>query len=847
MHTPAMITKLLFVSALLITTGLSEVQTATEDLLRQGLFEEEANRDFDKASERYRAVVAAHDKQRALAATATFRLGEIARKKNDKEAAAAAFRTVAERFPEQEDLARMSRENLAALGMALEATPGKPEVDPFAEGPPEDPQDKEIERLKDIALNSPDLLDGDGATDYGWRALHLAAANGYTKVIAYLLENKADLNSRTTREQLTPLQIATVHGRLAAVNALLAAKARINDEVRFGKDTIKHFPLMDKRADKADGTWTALDFAVVYDRREVVRALVKAGADVKRTGPRLNGSNCTALMAAIYLNRDEIARELIRNGSPLGVAAGRDAGTPLDIAVSYNSSLLPELLEAGADVRIPSGTVGFTPLHRAVYMGYIDLVKLLLDHGAEINAPSAEGMSPLHLASTPEMVDLLISKGATIGAKDDKGLTPLEAMIEGTYVSASAAALDALLAKGASVTDVHSSLQKSSTDMLQAVRERLVYPTYPADETVLMSVNSQVDGTIRWVKPVETRPAPGSPPPSVVEALWMISKSRGYLPAIGNVRIVRREGEKGFRTVFEWGADPAKPAREDFPPVQWGDILEVELVGRGDLPDRGVYQNLVPDRSVAMRLDGVEFPRSLTEPRTFWLGNVDLYLPWNPHAPEERLPAMQSYVQSETASLTAIPMVPDFVDPSRIMVTRKGVQNPIRLDLSVKGTPPFRLVEGDVIDMVLKDSFRKDLKEKGRLLILSTDLGYMGEYSNLGLFAGVALFNALKQDMIYFNCSDVRVVRQGDPEKIERFDFTKIIPSDLSGLESGIRERLSEFNKTAGGDWILLSPLPRDVDGITRESSSKLMDRVRMAGEIMTRPVPQPVPGVQSR
>ncbi|RYD31516.1 MAG: hypothetical protein EOP85_22680, partial [Verrucomicrobiaceae bacterium] len=180
MHTPPMITKLLCVSALLVTTGLSEVQTAAEDLLRQGLFEEEANRDFDKAADRYRAVVAAHDKQRALAATATFRLGEIARKKNYKEAAAAAFRTVAERFPEQEDLARMSRENLSALGMELQDKPEQLGPDPFAEGPPEDPEVTEIERLKNIARNSPDLLDG--ATDIGWRPLHLAAANGQTKV-----------------------------------------------------------------------------------------------------------------------------------------------------------------------------------------------------------------------------------------------------------------------------------------------------------------------------------------------------------------------------------------------------------------------------------------------------------------------------------------------------------------------------------------------------------------------------------------------------------------------------------------------------------------------------------------
>ena len=35
-----------------------------EELLRQGLYQEEANRDFDKAAENYRAVIAQHDRQR---------------------------------------------------------------------------------------------------------------------------------------------------------------------------------------------------------------------------------------------------------------------------------------------------------------------------------------------------------------------------------------------------------------------------------------------------------------------------------------------------------------------------------------------------------------------------------------------------------------------------------------------------------------------------------------------------------------------------------------------------------------------------------------------------------------
>ena len=103
-----MITRLLCFFSLSLVTLTAAPDPTPEDLLRQGLFEEEANHDLDKAADNYRAVITAHDRQRALAASATFRLGEIARKKNDNEAAAAAFRTVVERFPEQQEIARLS-------------------------------------------------------------------------------------------------------------------------------------------------------------------------------------------------------------------------------------------------------------------------------------------------------------------------------------------------------------------------------------------------------------------------------------------------------------------------------------------------------------------------------------------------------------------------------------------------------------------------------------------------------------------------------------------------------------------------------------------------------------------
>lgn len=855
MHTPAMTAKLLLMSALLITTSLSEVQVAAEDLLRQGLFEEEANHDFDKAAERYRAVVAAHDKQRALAATATFRLGEIARKKNDKEAAASSFRTVAERFPEQEDLARMSRENLSALGMALQDKPEQLGPDPFAEGPPEDPEVTEIERLKNIARNSPDLLDG--GTDYGWHSMHLAAANGYTKVIAFLLENKADPDGLTAREQLTPLQVAAAHGRLGAVQALLAAKAEIDTAVWMKPDTLKQLPTKDARADKSSGEWTALDLAVLYDRREVVRSLVKAGADMKKAGPDIGGyPSLTPLMLAIYLGREDIAVFLTGAGSPMGLVDlvdKKNGVSPLMLATQHLTPLVPVLLKAGADPRVPSGEKLDTPLHLVARSGKVDRAQMLTDAGADPKAVNKAGQTPLHWAATGEMVEFLISKGADPNAKDNQGLTPLDAMAMANYFATTVPQFDALLAKGAVVADEDALLRRTAPDMVQLVRERLIYPKQQREDRVLISVQCSPDSN--FVRPIEIRPAPGSPPPSVAEGLRMLPRSGNFVPGISGIKVIRREGGDHYKTVFEWipQQNPRNPKTDvKFPPLEWGDIVELLLTGDNGSSNSTDFEELIPDRKVDVRLGGVEFHRPLTSSYEYWLGDPEKYLPevrtgnYLPRQPSSVRPPMNNPGE-ETSSVSQLPLVPDFIDRSRITVTRKGVEKPIPVTIGADDSPPFRLIDGDVIDLVMKDGFREELRANHKQLVLTTDFKYGGTADNIGLFASVALFAKWQHEQMGIDATKVRILRGGDLEKTENVDFRKIIPENLGQLlarpgEGDIAKELEKSNVLQSGDWILV---PRADPQTSKESDALLMNIRTVAEALRIRAQmgrPQPVP-----
>ncbi len=101
------------------------LSAATNDLtgaLQRGLFEEEANRNLDAAAQAYQAVSAQFDKDRKLAATAIFRLGEVYRKQGRTNEAVAQYERIVREFAEEQTLVTLSRQNLAGLVTRTGAT-----------------------------------------------------------------------------------------------------------------------------------------------------------------------------------------------------------------------------------------------------------------------------------------------------------------------------------------------------------------------------------------------------------------------------------------------------------------------------------------------------------------------------------------------------------------------------------------------------------------------------------------------------------------------------------------------------------------------------------------------------
>ena len=92
------------------------------------------------------------------------------------------------------------------------------------------------------------------------------------------------------------------------------------------------------------------------------------------------------------------------------------------------------LVEAGADLNVPTTRLQKTPLHRATQCCNTDVVAALLKAGADINRVCKDNITPLHCAcwrnsSDCEPGKVLIRNGADVNVRDRFGTTPLDAAI----------------------------------------------------------------------------------------------------------------------------------------------------------------------------------------------------------------------------------------------------------------------------------------------------------------------------------------------------------------------------------------------------------------------------------
>jgi ankyrin repeat protein len=204
----------------------------------------------------------------------------------------------------------------------------------------------------------------------GTTALHWAAHRNDVKIADVLIRAGAKVRA-ANRYGVTPLALACEKGSAVMVDRLLEAGA-------------------DANAAGADGE-TVLMSAARTGSAAVVAALLAHGADV-RARERWRGQ--TALMWAAVENNAEAARALVTGGAE--VSARTPGGfTPLLFAARGGHLAASRvLLDAGVpvDEALPDGT---TALVMAVLNGHFELGALLLDRGANPNA-DGQGWTALH-------------------------------------------------------------------------------------------------------------------------------------------------------------------------------------------------------------------------------------------------------------------------------------------------------------------------------------------------------------------------------------------------------------------------------------------------------------------
>ena len=233
-----------------------------------------------------------------------------------------------------------------------------------------------------------------------------------------------------------PLQPAT-EGRMEVVRLLVQAGANVGAVTRWGN---MHGELTLSNSNP-------LHVAALAGQAEIVGLLIEAGKDINGYLNFRNHRNAhNALSLALQNNpNEEVAKLLIQAGADVNAPHQMGVGfldTPLHTVaamhedVTMSISIAKALIDAGANLNSTisrsstlSFGVGHTPLHKAASVNHIEMVKLLLENGANINVKDDSDHSPLHLAihgGHGELAKLLIESGAYIHSKNYNGNLPVQ-------------------------------------------------------------------------------------------------------------------------------------------------------------------------------------------------------------------------------------------------------------------------------------------------------------------------------------------------------------------------------------------------------------------------------------
>lgn len=281
--------------------------------------------------------------------------------------------------------------------------------------------------------------------DSGQTALMWAAAGGHWEIVDLLIGAGADVNASSSGK-FTPLMFAARTGDLKSAELLLDAGAEVNVATEDGLS-----PLLIASASIDAITGSDYRLVVEESQHESLGALLlDRGADVTQS----DQYGMTALHYAVEMNKPSLLRALLKRdadpnaqltqGLPFrrGDYVGREAydgASPFWLAARLgNVEMMRELLDAGADPELRQAW-GVTPTMVAAGVTQTDsrianeekliqaLELLVLEIKTDIHSVDRSGQTAVHGAanvSGNEIIKFLVAEGADPEAVDSRGRTP---------------------------------------------------------------------------------------------------------------------------------------------------------------------------------------------------------------------------------------------------------------------------------------------------------------------------------------------------------------------------------------------------------------------------------------
>lgn len=400
-------------SPLPTSAALPPAAGTIDEVFKRALFDEEGRRDYEAAMRGYEQVVRALDEQRRLAASSIFRLAECYRKLQRTNDAVAQYQRLLREFSDEGTLAQLSRQNLKALDRAADA--GEllsAEADSARSVPDSGSLSREIalleSRLATLRQLEPSRIES------GLLSIFPEASQG----IRELRRQVSDAQARIAELKVN---LAPEHPEVKAAAAQLRVfELKLEQERNdiFAGQESRLAALREALAKSKSASNGGTEESLTSAETEAIRriqGLVANSPDLV-DAPAKQGK--APLHEAAELGQMSVARYLLDHGAKVDVRS-RDGLTPLHYAANAGHKAMAELLVArGADLNAAEKNVpekpGRTPLHSVSRMGYLSLVEWLVAKGAKLDALDGEGtpLAAACLAGKLEVMRLLLDRGA---------------------------------------------------------------------------------------------------------------------------------------------------------------------------------------------------------------------------------------------------------------------------------------------------------------------------------------------------------------------------------------------------------------------------------------------------